>query len=1469
MKRFSAILILLVFATILMADIIHTDFSFTRPDLEVRDGYTEIIMEKCVNLGDEGYPSLPRFSAEVLLPPGHELEMVNIISTEFIEIDKDLTVKPAARQFPISVKIDDNYKVIPNQEIYNSSGWYPEDVITPGQTHFLSGHAIAIFGINPIRYYPTQNKVEYLSEIVLEIKTGPTARANQALDNLKYDNQIQSRISAIVRNPDLTSAYFYPENNRDDEYDILLISNQALLPSFDEYIAFKQSTGYIIATETIENIYSNYTGQDNAEKVRNCIIDYYQNYNIDYVILGGDSDGNDPANAVVPHRGFSVLDDPTLPSDLYFSGLDGTWNDDGDGYWGESNEIDTYSEISVGRICVDMVSEIENSTHKLYMYQDQPVVDDIEKALMIGEELNDSPWTFGGDYKDQIVYGSSANGYTTVGISENFTVNTLYDRDFNWGANDLYEQFNDIGINLVNHLGHSNPTYNMKISNSDLTTYNFTNDGVTRGYPIGYSQGCYNGSFDNWHFSGFYTEDCFAEKFSGLETGEVACIANSRYGWYQPGGTNSSSQYYDRQFYDAIFGQEVTKIGDTNRRSKEVDVNLMISDGYYRWVAYETNLFGDPSMDIWTAIPTEIYANYPVSIPIGSSEINFQTDSPFARIALIQNEELIGRGVADETGICLVTAFETIQSPEIITVSIIGHNKIRHQGSIVVVSDQPYIIYDSHQISDESGNNNQQPDYSEEISLDVSFYNVGNQLANNVTAQLLIDDEYIELLDGEEDLGTVAAETIITIEDAFSFQIADIIADQHRSDFTLEITGDRDQWTSYFSIFLCAPVLSPGEMIVNDVYGNDNGILDPGETAQLTIQTNNIGHADSPQATASLSCNNEDITISEVVTDLGIILAEGSALAVYEISADPEMTIGTPILLNYEVECQDYEEYNLEHTYLHTVGLILEDFESGDFNSYNWQMGGDANWSIDTNSYEGNYSAQTGSINNNSSTSLMLELEVLIESEFSFFKKVSSEANYDYFYFILDGQEMGAWSGEIDWSEEAFVIPSGSHTMEWKYEKDGYMTSGSDCAWIDYVIMPVIAGLDPAQVCLNQEEFSFQIEQGDTGTQILEITNEGEADLHYYLSVDYPEPLRDEGGPDEFGYLWEDSNDPDGPVYSWRDISDVGTMVTFTHNDVGTDLMPIGFTFEFYGVEYDEFLINPNGWIGFGEDNWSWSNTTIPDPEAPAPAVMPFWDDLNPAASGGEGEVYYYSTSDSLVVWFNDIIHYVGDYNGTYDFQVIIYPDGSIIYQYRSLSGDLDTCTVGIQNEDGTVGLQVAFNEPYLEEQLAIKIRKVDLWFSISDTNGILTSGQTDFVELLVDPADMEIGNYNCNLVISSNDPDNSLIYLPINLEVTATDYTDDTIPSVTGLIGNYPNPFNPETKIQFGVTETSHVVLEIYNIKGQKVTTLVDNMIDSGYHEVVWQGNDNAGKPVTSGVYFYRLQANKYSGIKKMLLLK
>ncbi len=100
-------------------------------------------------------------------------------------------------------------------------------------------------------------------------------------------------------------------------------------------------------------------------------------------------------------------------------------------------------------------------------------------------------------------------------------------------------------------------------------------------------------------------------------------------------------------------------------------------------------------------------------------------------------------------------------------------------------------------------------------------------------------------------------------------------------------------------------------------------------------------------------------------------------------------------------------------------------------------------------------------------------------------------------------------------------------------------------------------------------------------------------------------------------------------------------------------------------------------------------------------------------------------------------------------------------------------------------------------------------------------------------------------------------------------DVENGLVPLKTNLMGNYPNPFNPTTTINYNIANETNVELNVYNVKGQRVTTLINDRMQPGYHSVTWDGIDNDNKKVSSGVYFYRLKADDKILTKKMMLLK
>ncbi len=268
----------------------------------------------------------------------------------------------------------------------------------------------------------------------------------------------------------------------------------------------------------------------------------------------------------------------------------------------------------------------------------------------------------------------------------------------------------------------------------------------------------------------------------------------------------------------------------------------------------------------------------------------------------------------------------------------------------------------------------------------------------------------------------------------------------------------------------------------------------------------------------------------------------------------------------------------------------------------------------------------------------------------------------------------------------------------------------------------------------STDNLNFELNQGeaDSGTITLSNTGEEGSVLSYSVSYEYESiesPFTTPGGgPDAHGYFWSDSNLDDEIEYEWLDISDNSTQVSFEGNDSDTDPIELGFEFPFYGDSYTEFIINANGWIGFGDGSDEWYNGNIPSVDAPKPAIFGFWDALNPVNdncnSSCSGNVYYQSTEDRLVVWFEDVYHWAseGYEDSYYDFQIIIYSDGEIDINIRSIQGNY-SATIGIQNSTGTIATQVdEYDGNYFENQTSFKFiapYQPGNWLSLTSDGGL------------------------------------------------------------------------------------------------------------------------------------------------------
>ncbi|MGB5709556.1 MAG: carbohydrate-binding protein [Waterburya sp.] len=228
-----------------------------------------------------------------------------------------------------------------------------------------------------------------------------------------------------------------------------------------------------------------------------------------------------------------------------------------------------------------------------------------------------------------------------------------------------------------------------------------------------------------------------------------------------------------------------------------------------------------------------------------------------------------------------------------------------------------------------------------------------------------------------------------------------------------------------------------------------------------------------------------------------------------------------------------------------------------------------------------------------------------------------------------------------------------------------------------------------------------------------------------YSVAEQNEPRWNQTYPVAVGYEWQDSKQPDGTTFDWVDISGVGTELDLGDDESAGVALP--FSFDFYGEAQDTVNISANGYLTFDDNGTESYNNGITESYNLSNFIAPFWDDLNP---GHSGSIYHHydASGDRFIVQYQDVARY--EVEDSLTFQTILNSDGSIVYQYNDLDGRVDSATMGLENADGSRGLQIVYNNknydtPYLESGLAISFNPVLSSDNVNSHEVFVATGET------------------------------------------------------------------------------------------------------------------------------------------------
>ena len=394
------------------------------------------------------------------------------------------------------------------------------------------------------------------------------------------------------------------------------------------------------------------------------------------------------------------------------------------------------------------------------------------------------------------------------------------------------------------------------------------------------------------------------------------------------------------------------------------------------------------------------------------------------------------------------------------------------------------------------------------------------------------------------------------------------------------------------------------------------------------------------------------------------------------------------------------------------------------------------------------------------------------------------------------------------------IIPAQPEGTEIKYYIHAADQSGrsANCPFIGASDPFVFYSAFLPQLSVNPTEINLELPEDSIVTEILQLSNIGGGTINYSILLDFF-PDRDISG----SYIQcSAENFIPGETSTW----------TFTVYNASSDnewLRSVSIDF-------------PEGVIVNSSTNFSGgSGGDLVSNGMTGNGVEISWNDND----GGWGNIY-------------------PDEYATAEVNVSVSPvfDTDIVLNYQIAGDEYGSAPHQIE---GTVSIALA-GEPIS-------------WISLNQTSGSLSTGETDNIEITFDTNDLETGTYNCNIVV--NDDRNETI-IPVSLTVTGVETSDDNVSQNTFLASISPNPFiitsnqkRSNVKIDFQTSLNSVVDISVYNVRGEKIKTLLNSEIPSGSHRVIWDGRDSKGNYVASGIYFYRMKTDNYSQTKKMMIIK
>ena len=833
---------------------------FYKTEVQTQQGTTyKISMDESAPLLIKGAPDLCLVSASIIIPDKGKME-IEIISSDFIDFG-NIEIAPSKGSLLRSVDpatVPFNYG-----KQYDEDKFFPQKQAELREPYILRDHRGQTVLVYPFQYNPVTKTLRVYYNITVEVRKSGEEGVNQKNRN-KQTERVDIDFEAIY------SSHFINYNSFTSKYDpveeegsMLIISYGDYMDAMQPFVQWKKEKGIETEIVDIDEI-----GNDTSF-INPYIRDKYYNWNLKFVLLVGD---------------FNHITSPIV-------GQSAGSNEGGaDNLYGYIEGDDHYSEVIVGRFSAESVADVETQVERSINYEKNISEADTWLNKGLGMGSNDPQTNYQGyhdwDHIRELVRADLLD-YTYIDVDEFY--------DGTHGGQDLpgdptaqmvIDKFDD-GIGILVYSGHAGQS---AFSTSGFNTTNAAQLQNIGMLPHVWVLGCNPGEFN----SGY----CLAESLArAQQNGEPTGALTSF--------MSSTSQMWDPPY---LMEEEMVDILTEQKHIKRSAGALAINGcmemndyfGQTGWGYFTTDtwiFFGDPSLIVRTDIPVDLtLSNEEIYTGVPFTTIVSSVNGPVAgaKVCISQNDNYF-MGITDETG--YVSVPQSLLPGTALIVVTAYNAKTIYQDISVIPPTGPYVIYQSVEINDETGNNNQLIDYGETAKLSITINNVGVEQADNVVVSLTTDDEFVVITDGNENYGSVPAGETISISDGFEIEVENLVPDDHNILFEVNATNGSETWTSSFYLTAYAPELETGDFVISG-----DGKIDPGETVDITISVENNGSSDAFNVSGELVTTDPFITINTTQQTYGNIAGGTVADQVFSITANANTPVGHIAILNFNIE---------------------------------------------------------------------------------------------------------------------------------------------------------------------------------------------------------------------------------------------------------------------------------------------------------------------------------------------------------------------------------------------------------------------------------------------------------------------------------------------------------------------------------------------------------------------------------------